>query len=432
MMWYFRFLLFPILALLAMTSHRAEAASKPNVVMIISDDHAWTDYGFMGHPIVKTPNLDRLAAESATFKRAYVPASLCCPSLASIITGKYPYQHRVTSNDPPLPEGMKPAQFAKSQGFKDGREIYNRYMDAEKTLPRQLVANGYLALQTGKWWQGEFKRGGFTHGMTKGGRHGDEGLDIGRKTMQPIYDFIGEARKAEKPFFVWYAPLLPHDPHTPPQRILDKYKDKTPSIHIAKYWAMVEFFDETIGDLLGHLDKEGLTKDTIVVYVTDNGWIQSPDNPKYAPRSKQSQYDGGLRTPLMVRWPEKVAPLMSDTVVSSLDIYPTLLKACGIEVPAGMPGVDLLDAKAVEARKAVFGDCYTHNSKDLANPAASLRWRYVIEDNWKLIVPHPANEPGPVELYNLKDDPMENSDKAASEPDLVKAMTAKLDAWWKP
>ncbi len=431
-MFYSRLLTFFALGFTLLLQPRADAAQKPNVVMIISDDQAWTDYGFMGHEVVKTPHLDRLAKESLTFKRAYVPASLCCPSLASIITGKYPRQHRVTSNDPPVPSGMKPAEFAKSLGFQEGREIYNRYMDAEKTLPRELVANGYLALQTGKWWQGEFQRGGFTHGMTKGGRHGDAGLEIGRKTMQPIYDFIGEAKKAEKPFFVWYAPLLPHDPHTPPQRILDKYKDKTPSIHQAKYWAMVEFFDETIGDLLGHLDKEGLTKNTIVVYVTDNGWIQNLETPKYAPRSKQSQYDGGLRTPLMVRWPEKVAPLMSDKVVSSVDIYPTVLNACGIKVQEGLPGVDLLDAKAVDARKAIYGDCYTHNSKDLANPAASLRWRYVIEDDWKLIVPHAANEQGPVELYYLKADPMENSNKAESEVERVKAMTAKLDTWWKP
>lgn len=408
------------------------AEDKPNVVMIISDDHAWTDYGFMGHPQIQTPNIDRLAAQSLTFPRAYVPASLCCPSLASIVTGKYPHQHRVTSNDPPNPDELKPLEFQNSKAFSEGREIYNSYMDAQKTLPRELVANGYLALQTGKWWQGDFTRGGFTHGMTKGGRHGDEGLSIGRKTMQPIYDFIGDAKKQNKPFFVWYAPLLPHDPHTPPQRLLDKYKDKTPSLHIARYWAMIEFFDETIGDLLTHLDTEGLAQNTIVIYVADNGWIQSPDKPKFAPRSKQSQYDGGLRTPIMVRWPQKITPSQNDTIISSLDIYPTLLTACGITVPAGVPGINLIDPAAVAVRKSVFGDCYTHNSKDLANPAASLRWRYVIEDDWKLIIPHPINEPGAPELYHLKEDPMEQTDKAASEPERVQKMTATLDAWWKP
>ena len=137
-----------------------------------------------------------------------------------------------------------------------------------------MLFRSYLSLQTGKWWQGNFKRGGFTHGMTKGLRHGDEGLEIGRKTMQPIFDFISTAKSEQKPFMVWYAPMMPHDPHTPPERLLAKYRDKTPSLHVAKYWAMVEWFDETCGQLLDHLDQQGVADNTIVIYVTDNGWIQ--------------------------------------------------------------------------------------------------------------------------------------------------------------
>lgn len=143
--------------------------------------------------------------------------------------------------------------------------------------------------------------------------------------MQPIDDFIGEARKQDKPFFVWYAPMLPHTPHNPPQRLFDKYKSLTKSEHVARYWAMCEFFDETCGQLLDHLAEQKLAENTIVIYVTDNGWIQDPDKPQYAPKSKQSQYDGGLRTPIMVRWPGKVAPRMSDVPISSLDILPTVL-----------------------------------------------------------------------------------------------------------
>ena len=152
-----------------------------------------------------------------------------------------------------------------------------KHLEAVPTLPRLLAEKGYVSLQTGKWWQGDYRRGGFTHGMTKGQRHGDEGLDIGRKTMQPIFDFIADARKAGKPFFVWYAPMLPHTPHNPPERLLAKYKDKAPSPPVAKYWAMVEWFDETCGQLLDHLETEKLAENTIVVYVTDNGWIQDPD-----------------------------------------------------------------------------------------------------------------------------------------------------------
>ncbi len=407
------------------------AAAPPNILLIVSDDHHWGDYSFMGHAQVRTPHLDRLAAQSLTFPRGYVPSSLCCPSLASIITGLYPHQHKVTSNDPPKPADIKPAAFAKSQAFLDGREAMNKHIDDAPTLPRLLATRGYLSLQTGKWWQGDFRRGGFTHGMTRGARHGDEGLDIGRKTLEPIYDFIGTAKKASKPFFVWYAPMMPHDPHTPPERILAKYRDKTPSLHVAKYWAMVEWFDETCGALLAHLDKEGLAENTIVAYVTDNGWITNPDTGRYAPRSKQSPYDGGLRTPIMLRWPGKIAPQKSAALASSLDLAPTLLAAAGLKPTKEMLGVNLLDEKAVAARKTIFGECFTHNAVDLHKPAANLRWRWAIEGDWKLIVPAKQNEPdAAIELFNLAADSGEIKNLAATESARVTKLRAQLDEWW--
>jgi uncharacterized sulfatase len=253
----------------------------PNIVLIISDDHAWTDYSFMGHPHIRTPNIDRLAAESLTFSRGYVPSSLCCPSLASIITGLYPHQHRITSNDPPMPAGMTGREFWKSTEYRQGREVMNRQLEAVPTLPRLLAAVNYLSLQTGKWWQGNYRRGGFTHGMTEGERHGDAGTQIGRKTMQPIFNFIAEARRDERPFFVWYAPMMPHQVHNPPQRLLKKYESIAPTLHVAKYWGMVEWFDETVGSLLKHLEQQGLAENTIVVYLADNGWITDPRVPRH-------------------------------------------------------------------------------------------------------------------------------------------------------
>jgi len=399
-------------------------AAPPNVLLIVSDDQAWTDYGFMGHPHIQTPRLDRLAKESLVFRRGYVTSSLCCPSLASLITGKYPHQHKITSNDPP--GGSK-----NKETFAAGRETMSRFMDAQPTLPRLLTSAGYLTLQTGKWWQGDFTRGGFTHGMTKGQRHGDEGLDIGRKTMQPIYDFIGDARKNEKPFFIWYAPMLPHTPHNPPARLFEKYQSLTKSEHVARYWAMCEFFDETCGQLLDHLEEQKLADNTIVIYVTDNGWIQNPGKPQYAPKSKQSQYDGGLRTPILIRWPTKVAPKMSDAPISSLDILPTVLDAVGVKRPSDLPGLNLLDEAAVAKRETIFGECFTHDSADLQNPAASLRWRWLVCGDWKLIVPAERNEPnGVVELFDLKVDPHETKNLADSQADRVAALRQTLDGWW--
>jgi arylsulfatase A-like enzyme len=409
------------------------AAETPNVVMIISDDHAWTDYSFQRHPQIRTPHIDRLAREGLTFTRGYVTSSLCCPSLASIITGLYPHQHRVTSNDPPVPAGMTAQQFYESTAFAEGREVMNRHLEGVPTLPRLLAESGYRSFQTGKWWQGHYRRGGFTHGMTQGQRHGDQGLEIGRKTMQPIYGFIDEARQAHQPFFVWYAPMMPHDPHTPPERILKKYQDAAPSLHVARYWAMVEWFDETVGELLGYLDKQGLADDTIVVYLADNGWIQNPDAPRYAPKSKQSPYDGGLRTPIILRWPGKIQPRQSDALTSSIDLAPTLLAAVGRQPTTAMQGINLLDVQAVEQRKAIFGECFTHNAVDLNDPAANLRWRWTIAADHKLIVPDPKNEPNEqIELYDLSQDPAETTNLAAAHPAVVARLRAELDRWWNP
>jgi uncharacterized sulfatase len=408
----------------------ADGDRRPNVVLIVSDDQGWADYSFMGHTHVRTPHLDRLAAQSLVFRRGYVPSSLCCPSLASLITGRYPHQHKVTSNDPPIPAGMKPGEFPQSAAFRDGREVMCRHLEAVPTLPRLLATLGYRSLQTGKWWQGDYKRGGFTHGMTKGARHGDEGLTIGRETMQPIYDFIAAARKEDRPFFVWYAPMMPHSPHNPPARLLDKYKGKTPSIHVARYWAMIEWFDETCGQLLDHLDRQGLAENTIVLYLADNGWIQDPDSPRFAPKSKQSPYDGGVRTPLMVRWPGAVKPRVSDELALSIDFVPTVLAALGQKPALEMQSVNLLDVDAVRRRTFICGECFTHNAVDLNDPAKSLLWRWVIGGRWKLIAPAAAGKAS--ELYDVIADPHETTDRAAERPEVVGTLRRRLDAWWKP
>src|SRR5262245_45811418 len=222
---------------------------KPNVVLIVSDDQGWADFGFMGHEVVKTPHLDKLAGESAVFPNGYVPTSLCRASLATLLTGQYAHQHKICCNDPP--DGVD-------------RSRMHPFIKSAPSLPRLLQAAGYVSLQTGKFWEGHYKNAGFTHGMTTKGRHGDAGLVIGRKTMKPIYDFIDGARG--KPFFVWYAPMMPHEPHDPPERLLKRYTARDRPLKLAKYYAMVEWFDETVGELLAYLDKKKLADDTLVVF----------------------------------------------------------------------------------------------------------------------------------------------------------------------
>ncbi len=413
-------------------------AGAPNVLLIVSDDHAWTDYGFMGHAQVRTPRLDRLAAESLTFTRGYVPSSLCCPSLASILTGLPPHRHRVVCNDPPRPKGMPAAAYYASAGYREGRERMARFLEEVPTLPRLLAERGYLSFQSGKWWQGHYSRGGFTHGMTvgdedRGGRHGDAGLEIGRKTLRPILEFMDEAGRQGRPWMVWYAPMMPHDPHTPPEEYLARYRSVAPSAAVARYWGMVEWFDATCGELLDAVEARGLGRDTLVVYVADNGWITDPATGRYAAKSKQSPYDGGLRTPILVRWSGRVEPGRVDVPVSSLDLMPTILAAAGASVPEGLPGVDLRESGLVRRRGGVSGACFTHDGVDLDRPSSGLRWRWRVEGRWKLIVPAPWNEPGAeVELYDLERDPFERTNLAPARGRRVRRMTGALDAWWRP
>ena len=411
----------PLVVAVALLPAGAFAAERPNVVLIISDDQAWTDFGFMGHDVIETPNLDKLASQSAVLPNGYVVTPLCRASLSSIITGQYPHQTKICCNDPP--KGLD-------------RNVMLKFLRDAPTIPRILAKHGYRSLQTGKFWEGPYKNGGFTHGMTEnkiGGRHGDTGLKIGRKTMQPIYDFIDES--GDTPFFIWYAPMLPHNPHNPPRRILKKYAVEGRNRQVARYWAMCEWFDETCGQLLDYIDKKGLRDNTLVVFVVDNGWIQKPnpdrDGDSQPIRSKLTPYDAGLRTPIMFRWPGKIEPKRHQELVSSLDLAPSILAACGAEPTEEMSGVNLIDVvrgRSTLERRALFGEVFIHTSRSLEEPAASLSHRWARENDWKLILPQPGV--GKPELYNVVRDPAEKTNLTADHPDKVQHLTRLLDSWW--
>jgi arylsulfatase A-like enzyme len=394
------------------------AAIKPNVVMIVSDDQGWTDFGFMGHPAIQTPHLDKLASESAVFPNGYVPTSLCRASLATLLTGLYASQHKICCNDPP--DGV-------------AREAMHPFIQNAPTVPRLLRQLGYRSLQTGKFWEGHFSNGGFTDGMTEKGRHGDSGLAIGRQTMKPIYDFI-EAGGAQ-PFFVWYAPMMPHDPHTPPERMLKKYLVGGRNEKLARYWAMCEWFDETCGELLGWLDRKGLRENTLVVFVVDNGWIQETGPRQttrgwFAPKSKLSPYDGGLRTPLMFRWPGHIKPGKYSDLVSTIDLAPTILTACGLKPAQSMPGLNLLGVAAGQGqlqRDAIFGEIFLHTAVNIGQPALNLTHLWMRQGDWKLIKFTDKNVKP--ELYDLARDPFETNNLAATEAERVQHLSARLAKW---
>ncbi|MFC7336010.1 sulfatase [Haloferula chungangensis] len=423
--------------------------AKPNIVLILSDDQAWTDYGFMSHEQIETPALDKLAAESLTYTRGYVTAPLCRPSLASMFTGVYPHQHGITGND--LRDGKKLVSRSDPKGAKLHQTLYERFR-MYPGLAGELGKADYLSLQTGKWWEGDPKQSGFTHTMShadpeRGGRHGDAGLEISRNGITPIRKFLDEAEGQEKPFFIWHAPFLPHTPHNPPDELFEKYKAMVDSPHVARYYAMVEWFDQTCGELIDELDNRGLSENTVVLYVTDNGWIQNPEKGKYAPLSKQDVHEGGVRTPIMVKWRGHISALLDEsTPVSVIDLAPTILKVAELEVPDTMKGIDLRDRDALKARNTVFGADHSHDIRGIDKRADNLESRYVVHGDWKLILHNHENFPPPVyggtrngkennpkgdpELYNLIADPHETKNLAEENPDRVAELTKLLDAWW--
>ena len=433
---------------------RGAPEAKPNVVLIISDDQTWTDFGFMGHDVIQTPHIDELARQGAAFTRGYVPTALCRPSLATIVTGLHAHQHGITGNDPSIPTDAQGPAYWEEPLYRELNARLQARIERVPTLPRLLGEQGYVSHQSGKWWEGSYRRGGFTAGMThgdpdRGGRHGDDGLTIGRTGLRPIFDFIDEA--GEQPFFVWYAPFLPHWPHDPPARLLEKYVAADRPIELSRYYAMCEWFDETVGELLGYLDEKGHREDTLVVFVTDNGWIQrTPETEvpagwglSFAPRSKQSPYDGGTRTPIILRWPGVIAPARYETLVSSIDLAPTILAAAGTEVPTSMPGVDLLDVDrgASLDREAIFGEGFAHDIADVDDARKSLLYRWCIEGRLKLLltydgqvgrydVVHPQTRQR-VELYDLETDPLETRNLAEERPDVVERLSRRITEWWR-
>lgn len=360
----------------------------------------------------------------------------------TLATGRYAHEHGVTGNDP-SPKRVKrdtPAYRALQARLVNQIALFD-------TLPGLLADVGYTSFQSGKWWEGSFENGGFSEGMTRGfpepgARHGDDGLAIGRETIAPITRFIDSAAARQQPFLVWYAPYLPHFPHNPPQRLLDKYLQYDLAPTVARYYAMCEWLDETIGQILTHLDGAGIRDNTLVVFIADNGWIQSAEHAGFTGRSKLTAYEGGIRTPVIFSLPGTLSAADRPEPVSAIDLLPTLLGAAGAAIPADLPGLNLWPALSrgdAITREAIFGEGFAHDIADLDAPMASLLYRWCIEGRWKLIlnyageqrrfrVERSPGEMGP-QLFDLLEDPREQVNLAARHPEIVARLSARLQGW---
>lgn len=476
--------------LVAAAGASAAEQRPPNIVYIIADDQAWTDFGFMGNKRVHTPNLDTLAEKSARFVNGYVPASVCRPSLVTMLTGLYPHQHGVHFNHGP-PGNAGYNRMTSREQYESVRRKEFALIRKLKTLPGLLHSEkGYRCLQTGKFWEGHWKNGGFTEGMTTfepppgdqrfGGvrkladgtrvahGNGDAGLKIGRETMEPVFSFINDCQTTGTPWMVWYAPYLPHQPHDSPRRFFDLARSR-PDVaeNELPYFASITQFDETVGQLVRHVESSGTAASTIFVFVSDNGWRPDrrrernrPQEFAHTKRSKRAPFDDGLRTPILIRWDNVVQPDEHYGLVSSVDLMPTLLEAAGALAnneranttsATGVaidqfPGISLLSVargeKSLSARRAVFGGIYPGDATSLGHPENDIAYRWVRQGNLKLIVPHTHGTTakpwgGYLEtdaLFDVAQDPFEEHN-LAQIPEFtadVRRLRELLDGWWTP
>ena len=450
-------------------SAEAGRAKRPNVVMIISDDQTFTDFGFMGNTKVQTPHLDRLASQSARFVNGYVPTSVCSPSLATLLTGLYPHQHKIHFNHPP-PGNSAFNRMTDRAEYERIRSRSFALIRNQWTLPRALAEEGYRCLQTGKYWEGHYTNAGFTDGMTRfqpvpgqdfGGNrtfasgkiaahgNGDWGLKIGRETMQPIEDFVDQCG-SDQPFFIWYAPYLPHEPHNSPKKFYDLYQgERSVPEHLHPYYASCSEFDASVGKLVKLIEDKGLAEETLFVFVVDNGWTPKTTRSKrgnfqHTKESKRSPFEDGLRTPILFRWDGVVKPATHQGLCNSVDIMPTVLSALGLPERPSLPGTDLLPASKGKSRwnnDTVFGEIYPGDASVLRNPSKDIAYRWIRQGDHKLITVHKHGEKDAWgdylktdALYDLSKDPKEKTNliKTPQHQKRVQAMRAKLNNWWKP
>ena len=356
-----------------------------NVLLIISDDQAFDDYGFAGHPHLQTPSLDALAAQSVQFPQTYV-SSTCRPTFANLLTGMPEHKHGVTYIDGPM-------------------------LGSYTTVADRMMNAGYATYQIGKFWEGDPGLRGFSDHVPFDTLVGN--LAIGRTSVQPFFELVNQGNS---PWFAWFSPFMPHAPHTTPDQYTSLYSGLGLNNAEIQYYGMVSWFDAVVGQVLA-----GVPADTIVVYLADNGYVQSSLGGVSQSRSKGTQYENGIRTQLLIRHPNKPATIQYD-LASDVDVTATIL-AMAQGVHSDLPGRDLFTAAPTPQQ--VFG---SRSTLGISNPNSTLLWRWIRSDNWKLV----DSAEGTDELYDLASDPGEaqNLINAPQWTSLLSDLRNGLETLW--
>ncbi len=426
---------------------RGAKGKKPNIVFILADDLGRHQIRCYGNAFYETPNIDRLAAEGVKFSDAYAACPVCSPTRASIMTGKYPARLHITDY---IPGNRFPRARLKTPDWT------LELPQEEVTLAEMLAAAGYVSGHFGKWHlddindskyvpgsTGTPETQGFTDVLVTAKPESEETAKAGE---DPEYDghharqitdravaFIGANR--ERPFFCHIAHNLIHRPEMEYGEKIVKYARKPEAGNTMGnnpvLGAMVETLDEQVGRVLRTLDEQGLAENTIVVFFSDNGDYYGREGLKPFYGSKADLYEGGIRMPLIVRWPGVIAPgSETDALVSSVDFFPTFAEITGGNAGNvdGTSFAPVLRGGGAPDRGAIYWH-YPHYHSLGIGPSGAIR-----EGSYKLIewfqksIDGP-DTPGALELFDLDSDPGERRDLAAAMPERTAELYAKLKDW---
>lgn len=429
--------------LLTLTTLHAQDR-PPNVVLMLVDDMGWTDLGCQGSKFYETPHIDRLAKDGMRFTEGYSACTVCSPTRAAVLTGKSPARLHITDwiagHQRPHAHLLPPE--------------WTKHLPLEEvTLAEHLKTVGYATASIGKWHLGGADYAPEKHGfdVNIGGYEagsppsyfspykiptlpdGPDGEFLTDRLTSEAVAFIKQNR--ERPFFVYLPHYAVHTPIMGKPEVVEKYRAKGPqgNHHDPVYAALVESVDDSVGRLRATLQELGLTENTIFIFTSDNGglshlvgpqgWRRGPTDNSPLRLGKGSPYEGGVRVPFIIAWPEVIEPgSLCDAPVISYDLAPTVLEAAGVKVGEEhvMDGESLLPVlaqKNILKRDSIFWH-YPHYHPGSARPYSAIR-----EGDWKLLFFH---EDERLELYNLRRDPGEMDNVSEHEPDVAARLYTSL------
>ena len=404
----------------------------PNVLLILADDHGYGDISAHDGPSIQTPNIDRIAEHGTRFTRFYANSSVCSPSRASLMTGRYPDRVGVPGVIRTHPEN--------SWGY---------FRQDAVTLPSALKQKDYRTALIGKWHLGlepenhPSKRGfdhfhGFLGDMMDDyythRRHDINYMRHGFDTIDPrghatdlftewSMDFIRAEAQSFEPFFLYLAYNAPHTPIQPPDEWIARVQEREPDIspQRAKYIALVEHMDAGIGRVLDTLEDTDQLSNTLVIYTSDNGGAMNVGAHNGPLRGQKGEmYEGGIRVPTCAMWPGYIQDgYVTDQVALLMDLFPTICEVAGASIPEGIEGRSIW--QTLQGEPQDFSERVLYWLRREGGQRFLGQCQHAIRrGDTKLLHNNPFE---PLELYNLSNDPLETTDNAQTETALFREMS---------